>query len=396
MKDAPEVPQEVREQLVGWMTTFQNAVHRMRAHEFREALHWRELVERSTAPGGEPLPEAEIQKLAKAMEVTCVQMLPYLKTFFMYEQLEIRRIDHKGDAATIVGRGYDADGMEYKARWWVVRHEGKWKLVDYENVSIGMGLSAIMAQVLQTQPGAPMRSKEVAGKFLQLSLAAEDGELEKARKLVEELLALELPAGIRELILLMKVGMLGEEGDVEGADEVLAEMEKLGSTNPTYFLIRAESSMLKEKYQESIRWLGKYGSAIGHDLESWQMLVECHQELGQKAETLQATKDWIADYPQSSLAMHFHWQALPEEQRVATIRPLLSGLAPEAENFEGFGSSAYQEDDVAALKLLIEVMKTLKMPAEDIEEWESSLEDINEPPADATKMLKEVLESAKK
>jgi hypothetical protein len=385
MKDAPEVPQEIREQLVTWMTNFQNAVHRMRAHEFQEALHWRELVQRSTTSGGEPLPGAELQKLTKAMEVTCVRMLPYLKTFFMYDRLEIRRIDYKSDAATIVGRGYDADGLEGKARWWMVRHEGKWKLVDYENVSIGMGFSSIMAQALQAQPGAPMRSKEVAAKFLQLSMAAEDGDSEKAQKLVEELLALELPAGIREVILLMKAGLLGEEGDSDGVDEVLAELEKAGSTNPAYFLIRAECSQIKEDYQECVVWARKYGSAIGHDLDSWQMLVESHQELGQKTETLQAARDWVADYPQSSLAMHFYWQALPEAERVATIRPLLSALAPAAENFEGFGSAAYLEDDAAALKLLIEVMNALKMSKEDIEEWESSLEDISEPVAEKPK-----------
>jgi hypothetical protein len=376
MRDAPELPEKSKKEMVAWLAEFQNTVFRMNVHKFLSTVNWREIVLQSLPPDAEKLQEEKLERLAKGMELACERMLPQLKTFFLYDRIEIRRIDLQSDVAMIVGRCHDVDDLEFKARWWLRKIDGRWQLVDHENVTVAMRLSTLMSHAMQIQPDAPLQVREISTKFIKIGMATESGDWETALKLTDELLTLKLPGAIRELLLILKADAHHTLDESEKADAALAELEKAGSTNPAFFLMRAGRCQEEGDFEDCIAWSARYGSAIGHDGDSWLMLSDCHRELGHKAEFLRTAEEWLEDYPRSSLAMYTYWQALPEAERAAKVRPLLTALPVAAESFEDFGSAAFVDDDTAALKLLIGVMKEVKMPKEDIEEWESMLEEI--------------------
>jgi len=149
--------------------------------------------------------------------------------------------------------------------------------------------------------------------------------------------------------------------------------------------MRAASSYDASDYKNTILWAKKIGASVGHDEDSWSMLADSHRELKEDKEYLAAAEGWAADYPNSVAALWSLWQALPEEQRDAKVKPLLEQLTPAEEGLTNFAEDASDEDDAGALKLVLAVMKTHQLPKEVLEDYQSALQDAMEVQKSASK-----------
>lgn len=377
MADAPATTAQTQEDVQKWVGQFEETIYRMRIHDFLERVDWRSIIQAGLSEGGEPPDEAKLEKMTKGMQFMSERMFPQLRPFFQFSKVEIRKIEADKDKMNLVTRCHDVDGIECKCRWWLVKAGEAWRLVDFENVTVAMRLSTLMNMAFQSQASSSPMNRELSMKFMQFGTLTEDGDFETALKIANELEKEKLPRSLLEIIQLAKVDILMALDKEEEAEPLLAQLEKQQCTNPAFYLLRAGRFFDLENYEASLVWSEKYGKAIGHDADSWRMVVNCHQELDQDKEALQAAKMWAADYPRDSSPLYFQWSLLPEVRRTLEVRPLLMHL-PHAESFEAFGEAALMEDDYDAIRLLVDVMKARKMEREETVEWEAVLKDAPE------------------
>lgn len=379
LSGAPAIDAATQGDLVKWLSQFQNAVYQMRIRDYLQMVNWDALIEATYSGAAEQPPDAKKLRLKNAMLLTSERMFPIMRPFFLFLDAEIRRIDLTGDKAVIIARTHDEDGVEFKLRWWLLRRGGQWQLTDFENITVNTRFSALLLMGFQAASSQEGMSKDQSAKFIQLGVAVQDGETEKAYALIKELEASGLPAVLSEVFLATKLGVLSQmDNKKDELETALNDLEKIAPTNPVLYLMRAASSYDASDYKNTIVWAKKIGASVGHDEDSWSMLADSHRELKEDKEYLAAVEGWAADYPNSVAAVWSLWQALPEGQRDAKVKPLLEQLTPAEEGLTNFAEDASDEDDVRALKLVLAVMKTRQLPKEVLEDYQSALQDAME------------------
>ncbi|MFZ2281635.1 MAG: hypothetical protein WAW39_27805 [Prosthecobacter sp.] len=386
LSGVPTIDAATQGDLVKWLSQFQNVVYQMRIRDYLQMVNWDALIEATYSGASEQPSDAKKLQLKNAMLLTSERMFPIMRPFFLFLDAEIRRIDLTGDKAVIIARTHDEDGVEFKLRWWLLRRGGQWQLTDFENITVNTRFSALLLMGFQAASSQEGMSKEQSAKFIQLGVAVQDGETDKAYALIKELEASGLPSVLSEVFLATKLGVLSQMDDKkEELETSLNDLEKIAPTNPVLYLMRAASSYDASDYQNTIVWAKKIGASVGHDEDSWSMLVDSHRELKQDKEYLAAAEGWAADYPNSVAALWILWQALPEEQRDTRVKPLLEQLTPAEEKLTSFAEYASDEDAVGALKLVFDVMKARKVPKETLKDYQSALQDALELQKSASK-----------
>ncbi len=384
MAGAPAITPQTQEVVEKWMRNFQEIVYRMRIHEFLEQVDWASILVAGMVVDGEPVVKDKLERMTKAMEVTSERMFPQLRPFFQSSKLEIRKIEERNDRLTVITRCYDEDGLEFKCRWWLAKAGDSWRMVDYENVTVSMRLTTLMSIAFQSQVASNPMAREVAQKFIHFGTLTQENDMEGALNLANELEKMKIPEVFVEIVQLAKADILFALDKKDEAASLLDQLEKKQCMNPAFFLLQAGRFRNLETYEIALGWAERYGKSIGHDGDSWRLVVNCHQELGRKNEALQAAKIWASDYPAASLPLFFQWDLLPTDRKRVEVLPQLMKLPPQAEAFDEFGEAALMEDDYEAIRLLVEVMKVKKMKNEEIAEWEEVLEDAPDP--EPTKM----------
>ncbi len=381
---APAIDTATQADLVKWLSQFQNAVYQMRIRDYLQMVNWDALIDATYSGAADKPDDAKKLRLKKAMLMTSERMFPIMRPFFLFLDAEVRRIDLTGDTAMIIARTHDEDGLEFKLRWWLLRRGGQWQLTDFENITVNTRFSALLLMGFQAASSQEGMSKEQSAKFIQMGIAIQDGETDKAYSLIKELEASGLPSVLTEVFLAAKLGVLSQFDDKKDEMETtLNDLEKIAPTNPVLYLMRAASSYDASDYKNTIVWAKKIGASVGHDEDSWSMLTDSHRELKEDKEYLAAAEGWAADYPSSPTALWSFWQALPAAQREGKIKPLLEQLTPAEDGLAEFADEAMLEDDAAALKLVIAVMQMRKVAPETIEEYQSTLKEILDAPKDA-------------
>jgi hypothetical protein len=376
--DAPAIDAAAQESLVEWLSNFQDTIYRMRIRDYLEMIDWDTLIDKSYAGEADKPDATKKLLLKKSMMVASERMFPMLRPFFQFKDAEIRRLDLSGDNAVIIARTHDEDDAEYKLRWWLQRHDGKWQMTDFENITVNMRFSALLQmgfQAAASKEGFGFK-KDDAAKLVQMGMAMQEGEMDKAYALLKELETSKFPALHTEMFLVAKAGVLSQFDDKKPELEAtLIDLEKAAPDNPVLFLLRASGSYTAFDYKNTIVWAKKIGASVGHDEDTWSMLTDSHRELKEDKEYLAAAEGWAADYPNSTAALWSLWQALPEDQRNARVKPLLVQLTPAEEGLTIFAEDASDENDVGALKLVLDVMKTRQLPKEILANYQSALED---------------------
>lgn len=384
---APAVDAAAQDSLLTWVSTFQDVIYRMRIRDYLEMVNWDALIDKSYA--GEPVkPDAaKLRLLKKSMLLASERMFPMLRPMFLFKDAEIRRIDLSAGNAVIIARTHDEDDAEYKLRWWLQQKDGQWQMTDFENVTVNMRFSALLQMGFQAAASQQGFRKDLAAKLVEMGQAMQDGETDKAYVLLKDLEASKLPPTLTEMFLVAKAGLLsqmdGKEAELAAA---LNDLEKTAPDNPVLYLLRASASYAASDYKNTIAWAEKIGASVGHDADTWSMLADSHQQLNHDAEYLATAQAWAADYPNSVDALWTLWQALPESQREAKLKPLLEQLTPAEDSLVEFADNATLEDDAPALKLVITIMQSRKVSAETVKEHQDMLQE----------MLKEQKDVAKK
>ncbi|MFC5458088.1 hypothetical protein [Prosthecobacter fluviatilis] len=370
----PDVDAATQAVLTDWLTQFQRTIYRMKIRDYLQMVDWDALIE-ATYAGSAVQPDLSKKLLLKkAMILTSERMFPVMRPFFLFLDAEIRRIDVDGDKAVIIARTHDEGGSEFKLRWWLQRHGSHWQMTDYENITVSTRFSALLLMGFQAASSPEGLSKEQASKFIQMGIAMQDGEIDKAYTLVKELDASKLPAVLTEVFLAAKLGVLSQmDGKKDELETALRDLEKIAPTNPVLFLMRTATSYDASDYKNTILWAKKIGASVGHDEDTWSMLADSYRELKEDKEYLAASEGWVADYPNSPTALWNFWQALPEAQREGRIKPLLEKITPAEDGLVEFADNAMIEDDAAAMKMTISVMQARKLAPETVDEFQSSL-----------------------
>ncbi|MGV3659480.1 MAG: hypothetical protein ACO1TE_04830 [Prosthecobacter sp.] len=385
LKDSPKVDAPTSQELLAWLTTLQNVVYRMNIRDYLEMVDWDALIETSYADNEARLDKAKMARMKNALMVVHQRMFPVIRPFFLFINADVLRIDVAEGKAVIVARVWDGEGLESKVRWWLRRDGQEWKMADYEVITVNMRLSFLLFMGIQTAETAPLLSKEISQKFILIGNAIEEGEIEKAYTLIKEFESSKLPAILDEVFLVAKAGVLSQMPEkAHELETALDRLEKIAPTSPVLYLLRAAGCHGAADHEGTIAWCQKLGASIGHDEETWMMLMESHQKLKQDKEAAAVAQAWAEDYPNSVHAVWFCWELLPEDQREIVVKPLLEKMQPAEQKLETFAEDAFDDDDVDALKLVIAVMQSRSLPPGTVKDWQKDLE-----------MLEEMIKEAK-
>ncbi len=385
LPDAPKVDAATSQELLAWLGTLQNVVYRMNIRDYLNMVDWDALAESAVSGKEDKADEHGKARTKRTLIAVHQQMFPMIRPFFVFMEAEVRRIDIADGKAEIVARIRDDEDLEYKVRWWLRRHDGGWRMTDFENITASMRFSGLLLMATESAKAQPGQMKEWSRSFMRIGVAIQEEDYEKAYAIIKELEGNQLPGVLGEAYCMAKVGVVAQFDDkAEEFKAALDELEKAAPTHPMLYFMRAAMSHAEARYKDTIRWCQKLGSSVGHDEESWLMLVEAHKELKQHQQALTAAKAWAQDYPNSTAAVGFCWDLLPKNQREAVVTPLLEKIQPAETKLDTFAENAFDESDVDALKLVLGVMRSRSLPPEVVQEWQKNLE-----------MLEEMLRDAK-
>lgn len=376
---APVVDESARTSLLAWLVRFQNVVYRMNIRDYLDMTDWDGLLESTFVEEGSQ-PDAEKKaRMKRAMMQAHERMFPMVRPFYLFEDAEVRRIDLEGNTATIIARVWDEDDVECKVRWWLTRHDDGWKMTDFENITVNMRFSVLLLTGFQAAASKEGAGMKAATKFTQMGIAIQNGEIDKAYELIQELEHSPLPTVLNEVFLVAKLGVLSQLDDKKKElKAAMDSLEKIAPASPVLYFMRAAMCHDEADYTGTVLWAGKIGASVGHDEDSWSMLVDAHRELKQEKECLAAAEGWALDYPNSPTALWNYWTSLPASKREAMLKPMLERIQPAGDGLTRFADEAYLEDDVTALKLTLAMMQSRKLPEETLEEWQTILKEVME------------------
>jgi tetratricopeptide (TPR) repeat protein len=375
LPNAPRVDEATQQSVLAWVKDFQNTVYRLRVRDFIAAVDVEKLGTDLLAKSKSPPSAKEKAKMSGAMAMMIQKTFPMLKDFFLFKTAEIRRIEVNGSEAVVLARVRDHEETEMKVRWWLRREGDRWLMTDYEMMSANMRLSVMLAM-------GPAQ-KTVGQGFMKMAAAQQEGRFDDLVEIAEELEKEALTPQMREVLLLGKIGALFELGELESLPDESDKLEAVAPEQPMLPYLRATWAYWDEDYAEAVKWLERLGSIMGYDEETWSMLTEALVETGQKDKAIKTAEKWMADYPESALAVWTYWTRLPDDKtRAKRMQPHLERLVVNQSMAEDFVTLA--EDDKAARKALWEVAKDKGIAPGTLQESEQAVKDA------AEKLIKEM------
>ncbi len=335
---------------------------------------WDEFVRRAVESGGVTLDSEKSKLLRQATMTYNARLFPQVREFYLFSEAEIRRIDVDGNEATVVARIYDAEGAEFKARWWLHKVGPVWRMVDFENLTMALRMSIMVTMGLELGESGTKLPPSTARDFVEMGAAAQEGEYERVVEISEKLEGLPLPLAIIEIVLLAKLEALFGLDDEEGVADLVAELEEKDCTNPLYFYYRGQFSYFDGQFSEALKWLREYDRAVGHDSETWPTVFECLIETGGRKSARQTAARWVSDYPDSVYGIYCYWSVMRKDRRAEAVRPLLMKVPDPDNSLLEFGIEAEYAEDADGLELLIDVMTQRKCDPDSIRNFSDSLE----------------------
>ena len=291
-----------------------------------------------------------------------------------WARFQLRKIRYiKPDVEMMVlGRFWDADGVESKMRWWLIQKDGVWRAYDYESVDLGLRFSTLAGIGFKMAVGNDPAAQKLPDVLTAFQTAA-SGDSEEALEQLRALEKVKLPPAfdaVRWVVaagVQTKLGMLEES--LKSADRAISVQSDL----PMVELIYANNFNQLKRHQDALRHMEKYYLAMGEDADYFIHVGDAKLGLGENEAAVQAYEKGLADNDKIGLLVAGLLRAMPEppHDRLTAHYRKLTG---HADWFVQFAQSFQQAGDAPALAALIAVHKQVLPRDPNLAEYEAALE----------------------
>ncbi|HJT32656.1 MAG TPA: hypothetical protein VJ783_11500, partial [Pirellulales bacterium] len=266
-----------------------------------------------------------------------------------YHRVEIKRVKHFGsDEAVLYSRHRDDDGDSIKMRWWLARHNGRWRAYDYENLGIGTRITTGMAAIADSIQGGALDARlEQAVQTCQgiWQLLGQEN-YDAAAQSLASIADIPLPPALEPVREVQWAMVCLARGEFPEALAHLARAEAIQPEMPTVVMLRASALNGLGRYEEALADAQKYLNLLGDDDTGYFLLGTALAGLGRRQEAADAFRRGLDDYSDSADNMTGLASVLPDDgldelaQRFAAFKKPATRFAPIADELLANGQLA--------------------------------------------------------
>jgi hypothetical protein len=217
-----------------------------------------------------------------------------------WSETKLQRIEHlPGGAEVIVTTRHRTSGGVVPARWWLVRHEGKWRVYDLEDVRVGLRLShqVAISTTLQTGENEYAELATAMTALTQASAALASGDIPIARQALDRVRIARLPSRIRAVHCLTESAVAIGANDPDSALAWADRADRARPGIPGTDLIRAVAFHRKRNWHEATIAATRYIKLLGPDPQVNLVLGQSLLELGRRKEAIEVLREANVEYP---------------------------------------------------------------------------------------------------
>jgi tetratricopeptide (TPR) repeat protein len=267
-------------------------------------------------------------------------------------------------------RHFSGDGPEsFKMRWWLVRDGDRWRVYDFEDLSMGMRVSTSIVAAMATAAGTTQPTVGMPGgaeQNLQAALqAVVAGEVDDADRQLNALGKFELPAPLASLRLVLLAALRLQLGKAEESLQLLDQAEAHTADLPMAHFLRATACNQLERYEEAVRHGRRHIELLGDDAPTYELIGDALDQLGRKGEAADAYRMALDDAPDSPVLLHDLFRVLPDGQK-REVAERFARLAKPDEHFGAFAdmfAAAKDRDGLEALSNAYKAAQDDPLPA---------------------------------
>lgn len=278
-----------------------------------------------------------------------------------YHRVEIKRVKRFGsDEAVVYSRHRDDDGDSVKMRWWLARHNGRWRAYDYENLGIGTRITTGMAAIADSIQGGTLDARlEQAVQTCQgiWQLLGQEN-YDAAAQSLASIGDISLPPALEPVREVQWAMVRLAHGEFAEALAHLSRAETLQPAMPTVVVLRASALNGLGRYEEALADARKYLDLLGDDDTGYFLLGTALAGLRRREEAADAYRRGLNDYSDSADNLTGLAAVLPDDgldelaQRFAAFKKPATRFAPIADELLGNGQ-------LAALAVIVEKNRQL-------------------------------------
>lgn len=306
------------------------------------------------------LSQRQFRAVLSHVEVAFGATLAQRAEFLTFQQFEIKRVEFNasGDEALLYVRHRDSEGTISRCRWWCRYAEGRWRVYDFEDVTISirwsnMGAAGILLGMQRPSEVSRLQREEQILMEVAAAFMAED--LRTAENLLQQNAPDSMPAPLKAMRHLFHgiVAMAHEDWDAALAE--LGHSEQHHPDNLMLAYLRACIYNQQERFEEARVEAEQFIAKTGGDADASVELVTALVGMRQYDAALQAARAGLDDDPSAAGLLLELVALLPPDQASELGRRFMQ-LPDSDEWFATF--CEYTQDHPALMASVIEAYAT--------------------------------------
>lgn len=204
----------------------------------------------------------------RGMRTGMSRSLAQQSALISWESTEIRQIKSlSADEAVVIARHRRANGVTLKYRWWVTRISGSWRVYDFENLDMGVRMSAMFAEAARLGEFRAAEIRPATQAIHAALMALNQDDLDQAREKIRLAKGAKLPASLEAQRLMVTAMIHVRRNENEEALETLDQLKEVRPDMPMANLIRGTALNQMGKWDKAVKPLEEYRDLLGEDDE---------------------------------------------------------------------------------------------------------------------------------
>lgn len=267
-------------------------------------------------------------------------------------------LDNANRKAVVMLRTWRRDGVSIRQRYWLVRKEANWRIVDVEDVTLNLRMSTLMAaiagEVLAAENPLAM-AESIAGLEKTIS-AINSGDYYAANEHLLAMDGLPLPASVESVRWVLKSSVAVYFFDPNECLRCLDKAIEYQADIPIVRYNQAVAFNMLGQSKDALEAAQQFTDRYGSDADAQREIGIALQELGRDQEALEAFRDGLKDTPNSVDNLAYLGLLLPDDEKEEIVRHFQT-LTDPVGSFHVLADAFYSNKDVVALERIIETFR---------------------------------------
>jgi tetratricopeptide (TPR) repeat protein len=262
-----ELP-HVEAELTDFFSRVQKATAEPFSLEAVELFHFAKLYQTSRATDQLPAPDMPVMDSPLLLKVSEATM-DGLRAGWLgknWQSTVIRQVQKLGDKQCVVIVRHQLQGQTIPAQWWLIRHKGIWQAYDFEDLRLGLRLSAQIAGLFQEPDQENAEEREAAIRGLAAAQTAlQTGELAEAEAHLKGFNRRSLPFTLMPVYRLTEGGLALASNKPKEALQIADQLHALRPNMPGIHLLKATANLRLKNWLAAAISAKAYVDVLGPD-----------------------------------------------------------------------------------------------------------------------------------